>query len=60
MKANYPRYFNFIPNVISPYYVFGEFINSIHNPFGGGLSISGGRATLEIETIKLSGGYSKI
>lgn len=62
MKANHPRYFNFIPNVVSPYSVFGEFINSIYNPFGGGFSISGGTATLEIETIKWMGdliGYDK-
>ncbi len=55
MRANHPRYFNFIPNVISPYSVFGEFVNSIHNPFGGGFSISGGTAALEIETIKWMG-----
>ncbi|MEY8303389.1 pyridoxal phosphate-dependent decarboxylase family protein [Anaerosalibacter bizertensis] len=40
-----------MPNDMSPYSIFGEFINSIHNPYGGGCSISGGTATLENETI---------
>lgn len=62
MRTNHPRYFNFIPNDLSPYSVFGDFINSIHNPYGGGFSMSGGTAALESETIKWMGsliGYDR-
>ncbi|HHX62239.1 MAG TPA: aminotransferase class I/II-fold pyridoxal phosphate-dependent enzyme, partial [Epulopiscium sp.] len=62
MRTNHPRYFNFIPNDISPYSVFGDFINSIHNPYGGGFSISGGTSALEAETIRWMGaliGYDR-
>ena len=55
MRTNHPRYFCFIPNDISPYSVFGEFLNSIHNPYGGGFSISGGTSALENETIRWMG-----
>lgn len=55
MKANHPRYFCFIPNATTPYSVFGEFLNSIHNPYGGGYKISGGTAELEKETINFMG-----
>lgn len=54
MKTNHPRYFCFIPNDISPYSIFGEFLNSIHNPYGGGFSISGGTSALENETMVYS------
>lgn len=55
MRTNHPRYFNFIHSAISPYSIFGEFINSIHNPYGGGFSLSGGTSELEDETIKWMG-----
>lgn len=62
MKVNHPRYFCFIPNHVTPYSVFGDFLNSIHNPYGGGISISEGIGTIEEETIKWMGeqiGYDR-
>ena len=62
MKVNHPRYFSFIPNQVSPYSVFGDFLNSIYNPYGGGYSISEGTATIEKELIGWMGeniGYDR-
>ncbi len=62
MKVNHPRYFSFIPNQVSPYSIFGDFLNSIYNPYGGGYSISEGTATIENELIKWMGekiGYDR-
>lgn len=62
MRTNHPRYFSFIPNCISPYSVFGEFLNSIHNPYGGGFSLSEGVAEIENRVIELFAnlaGYNK-
>lgn len=62
MKINHPRYFCFIPNHVTPYSVFGDFLNSIHNPYGGGISISEGVGSIEEATIKWMGeqiGYDK-
>lgn len=62
MKINHPRYFSFIPNDASPYSIFGDMLNSIYNPYGGGEIISEGTALLEKETIKWMGsliGYDK-
>lgn len=55
MRTNHPRYFNFMHSAISPYSIFGDFINSIHNPYGGGFSLSGGTSELENETIRWMG-----
>lgn len=62
MKVNHPRYFCFIPNGVSPLSIFGDFLNSMHNPYGGGFSISEGVADIESETIKWMGekiGYDR-
>lgn len=55
MKINHPKYFCFIPSATSPYSVFGEFLNSIYNPYGGGYTISPGPAEIEKETINYMG-----
>ncbi len=55
MRTNHPRYFNFIHSAISPYSIFGEFVNSVHNPYGGGFSLSGGTSEIEDETIRWMG-----
>lgn len=55
MKGSHPRYFCFIPSAVSPYSIFGDFINSIHNPYGGGYNISKGTANIERETLKWMG-----
>lgn len=62
MKLNHPRHFCFIPDALTPYSVFGEFLNSIHNPYGGASTISEGTATIEKETIYFMGsliGYDR-
>lgn len=55
MKTNSRRFFGFIPNAISPYSVFGDFLNSFVNPYGGGFTISAGIAVIEKETINFLG-----
>lgn len=55
LKINHSRNFCFIPGAVTPYSVFGEFLNSINNPYGGSLAISGGTAEIEKETINYLG-----
>lgn len=55
MKGNHPKYFCFVPSAVTPYSIFGDFLNSIHNPYGGGYKISGGTAEIEKETINFMG-----
>ena len=57
MKTNHPRNFCFIPNDVSPYSVFGDVLNSMNNPYGGGFSISEGTAAIETELIKWMGSF---
>lgn len=55
MKTNHKKFFCFIPNAVNPYSVFGDFVNSIVNPYGGGFAISPGIATIEQMTINFLG-----
>lgn len=57
MKTNHPRNFCFIPNDVSPYSVFGDLINSMNNPYGGGFAVSKGTAIVEEELIKWMGSF---
>lgn len=57
MKTNHPRNFCFIPNDVSPYSIFGDLLNSLNNPYGGGFSVSEATATIETELIKWMGSF---
>lgn len=55
IKVNHPRYFCFIPGAYSPYSVFGDFLNSLHNPYTAGYNLSEGTVALEKETLRFLG-----
>ena len=61
MKTNHTRNFSFIPNNVSPYAMFGDVLNTLNNPYGGGINVSKGTALIEEKLIKWMGekiGYS--
>lgn len=57
MRTNHPRNFGFIPNNVLPNSIFGDFLNSMDNPFGGGFSVSEGTAIIEKELIRWMGSF---